>query len=179
MNESLRSFWARNRAAIQFVVVFLAVFGLLYWLTTEAQFFLDAVVQPFTVLITAASAWLITWFEPGAKAIGTMIQSPNFAVNILHGCNGTTPMAMIIAGVLAYPANWKGRLIGLGLGSLWVQFINLIRIVVLYALGRYGFLGAFESVHLYVAQVVVIIATAAFWLFWIGRFAAPGLEADR
>jgi exosortase H (IPTLxxWG-CTERM-specific) len=173
MAPNLNGFWARNGVAIRFVVVFLGVFALLYWLTTEAAFFVEAVVAPFTLGITNISAWLLAIFEDGVVARGSMITGPHFAVNIMHGCNGSTPAAMIIAGVLAYPATWKARVVGLLAGSLWVQIINLLRIVVLYELGRYGFIGAFESVHLYVAQVVVIIATAAFWLYWIGEFATP------
>jgi exosortase H (IPTLxxWG-CTERM-specific) len=167
------TFWAENGIAIRFVVVFLSVFALLYWLTTEAVFFVDTIIAPFTLAITKISAFVLAIFEEGVEARDSMITGPRFAVNIMHGCNGTTPAAMIIAGVLAYPASWKARVIGLLAGSLWVQLINLLRIVVLYELGRYGFIGAFESVHLYVAQVVVIIATAAFWLYWIGEFATP------
>lgn len=174
MTSDPNGFWARNGIAIRFVVVFLGVFAGLYWLTTEALFFVDAVIAPFTLGITNVSAWVLALFEEGVTAQGSMITGPHFAVNIMHGCNGTTPAAMIIAGVLAYPATLKARAVGLVAGSLWVQIINLLRIVVLYELGRHGFIGAFESVHLYVAQVVVIIATAAFWLYWIGEFATPG-----
>jgi exosortase/archaeosortase family protein len=173
MPEALRAFWERNGAAIRFVVTFLGVFGVLYALSVEVQPTVDLFVQPLTNGVTLASAWVLALFEPGVQAIGSAITGPHFSVNILHGCNGTTPAAMIIAGVLAYPATWKARVFGLVVGSLWVQVVNLLRIVVLYELGRYGFVAAFESVHLYVAQVVVIVATAAFWLYWIGRFATP------
>jgi len=173
MNPALRDFWDRNGAAVLFVVVFLGVFGLLYVLSTEVPPFVDGVVQPITVAVTYASAWLIGLFEAGVETNGTAITGPLFSVNILHGCNGTTPAAMILAGVLAYPATWKARAFGLLVGSAWVQLVNLLRIVVLYELGRFQFVAAFESVHLYVAQIVVILATAAFWLYWIGRFATP------
>jgi exosortase H (IPTLxxWG-CTERM-specific) len=166
------TFWQRNGAALRFVGVFLGVFGVLYWLTTEAAFFVDAVVQPFTLGITWVSAKLIALLEPGVEAVGTLIRGPRFAVNILHGCNGTTPAAMIVAGVLAYPASWRARAVGLVLGSCWVQLVNLVRIVALYFIGLH-FTANFEDAHLYVAQVVVILATAAFWLYWLGRFATP------
>lgn len=173
MPAALRAFWERNGAALRFVGVFLGVFGVLYALSVEVQSTVDLFVQPLTNGVTVASAWVLALFEPGVEAAGSAIIGPHFSVNILHGCNGTTPAAMIIAGVLAYPATWKARAFGLIVGSLWVQVVNLLRIVVLYELGRYGFVAAFESVHLYVAQVVVIVATAAFWLYWIGRFATP------
>lgn len=173
MGEAASGFWARNGAAIRFVGVFLGVFGVLYALSVEVPWTVDLLVQPLTNAVTVASAWVISLLEPGVVAAGSAITGPNFSVNILHGCNGTTPAAMIIAGVLAYPATWKARAFGLVVGSAWVQLVNLLRIVLLYELGRYGLVAAFESVHLYVAQVVVILATAAFWLFWIGRFATP------
>lgn len=173
MGAAADGFWQRNGAAIRFVAVFLGVFGLLYVLSTEVQAFVDVVVQPITVGVTLASAWLIGLFEAGVTTNDSSISGPLFSVSILHGCNGTTPAAMILAGVLAYPATWKARAFGLVVGSLWVQIVNLLRIVVLYELGRFGFVAAFESVHLYVAQIVVILATAAFWLYWIGRFATP------
>lgn len=173
MSDAFRNFWDQNGAAVRFVVVFLGVFGLLYVLSTEVDAFVTVVVEPITAGVTAASAWLISLFEAGVQASGSSITGPLFSVNILHGCNGTTPAAMIVAGVLAYPATWKARAFGLLVGSAWVQVVNLLRIVLLYELGRFGFVAAFESVHLYVAQIVVILATAAFWLYWIGRFATP------
>jgi len=176
MGEAASGFWQRNGAAIRFVGVFLGVFGVLYAISVEVQWTVDLLVQPLTTAVTVASAWVISLFEPGVVAAGSAITGPKFSVNILHGCNGTTPAAMIIAGVLAYPATWKARAFGLIVGSLWVQLVNLLRIVLLYELGRYGLVAAFESVHLYVAQVVVILATAAFWLYWIGRFATPRNE---
>ena len=49
-----------------------------------------------------------------------MLKSPRFAVTIYNGCNGLITSLIFISGVLAFPARWRAKLIGVvgGLGSI-------------------------------------------------------------
>jgi len=54
-----------------------------------------------------------------------MSATNGFAVTILAGCNGVEAMIVLLAAMLAYPAPWKRRLIGLLVGALIVWLVWL------------------------------------------------------
>jgi exosortase/archaeosortase family protein len=103
---------------------------------------------------------------------GTAIRNHAFAVNIKNGCNGVETMIIFLAAVLAFPATFKSRAIGLGLGLVAIQLINLVRVVALFLTGAY-FPKFFDSSHTVVWQTIVILFGVFLWIFWANRFAAP------
>ena len=72
---------------------------------------------------------------------------------------------IFIASILAFPAPWKQKILGILLGILAIQCFNIIRIGVLFYLGLHH-RALFETVHVYVAQSILIAVAAALWLFW-------------
>ena len=104
---------------------------------------------------------------------GTILQSPRFAVNIRNGCNGIEAMLIFLAAVLAFPAPWRSRLLGLALGILAIQVVNLIRVVALFLTGVY-FPRLFDASHTVVWQTIVILAGVLLWIYWANRFAVRG-----
>ena len=52
-----------------------------------------------------------------------------FAVSIEAGCNGVEASIVLVAGVLAFPANWRQRTAAITLGFLAIQLLNILRIV--------------------------------------------------
>lgn len=103
---------------------------------------------------------------------GTVIQGPRFTVNIRNGCNGVEAMLIFLAAVLAFPASSRSRLIGLALGILAIQIVNLVRVVALYLTGVY-FPRIFDSSHTVIWQTIVILFGVLLWIFRANRFAAP------
>jgi exosortase/archaeosortase family protein len=87
------------------------------------------------------------------------------------GCDGVEAASLYLAGVLAFPTTWKARLIGLAVGVPLIQVINLGRLVGLYYAGIY-MPSAAETMHVYVAQTVVILFSTAILVFWLARVAA-------
>ncbi len=103
---------------------------------------------------------------------GTVIRNPRFGVNIENGCNGVETMIIFLAAVFAFPASWTSRLIGLVLGLLAIQLVNLVRVVALFLTGAY-FPKFFDSSHTVVWQTIVILFGVFLWIFWANRFAVP------
>src|SRR5262245_40692938 len=114
---------------IRFFVAFLVLLALLFGLelTPWAQrwFF-----EPWTTALAQISASLVTLFDSGVTATGKMIASTSngFAVSIEAGCNGVEATIVLIAAMLAFPAPWKHRLIGLAAGIVAVQGLNVVRV---------------------------------------------------
>ncbi len=159
------------RFALTFIVVLVALFGL--ELTPPGQ----AVVRPWTDQVAAASAGLVRAFDGSAMAQGKTLYDPRsgFGVTIEAGCNGVEAMLVLLAGILAYPAPWRARLVGLAAGAVAIQALNLVRIVSLFYLGQWNY-AWFEWAHLYVWQALIMLDALVVWLLWmrsVGKTAAP------
>lgn len=162
--------WHR-RPEVRFLVLFVAVLGgsflLLAWKPVN-----DHVVEPFTGLVAVASGVGLELVGEDITRQGTILRSSSFAVNIRNGCNGVEAMVILLAAVVAFPASWRARLLGLGIGILGIQLVNLVRVIALFLTGAY-LPRFFDSSHTVVWQTVVIASAIALWLFWARRFATP------
>jgi exosortase H (IPTLxxWG-CTERM-specific) len=146
-----------------------------------------AVVMPWTEALVRISAALITLFDSNVGAFGKILQSnaTGFAVSIEAGCNGIEAAIVLIAAMLAFPAPWKNRAIGILAGLAAVQALNIVRVVSLFYLGQWS-LTAFEWAHLYLWQALIMLDVLVVWLIWIRTLpppspaiaAIPALDAD-
>ena len=72
----------------------------------------------------------------------------------------------LAAGMLAFSAPWRLRLVGLLVGTIAVQGLNLVRVVSLFYLGQWNF-QAFEFAHLYLWQALIMLDVLIVWLLWL------------
>ena len=154
-------------SVIRFFVQFLVLQAVLFGaeLTPWAQ---EYFVVPWTNTLAALSARLVTFFDPNVLAAGKMLQSTanGFAVSIESGCNGVEATIVLLAAILAFPAPWKHRLMGLVAGIVAVQGLNVIRVISLFYLGQWN-LNVFEWAHLYVWQALIMLDVLIVWLVWV------------
>jgi len=152
---------------VRFFALFVAIQAVLFGLelTPWAQRY---VVVPWTDTLAAISSWLVRVFDPGVTAIGTILRSDrsDFAVSIEAGCNGVEATIVLIAAMLAFPAPWRNRLVGLAAGIVAVQGLNVIRVISLFYLGQWD-RQWFEWAHLYVWQALIMLDVLVVWLIWI------------
>lgn len=168
---SAEPFWRRYRREITFLAVFLVLLGGSFTLIS-VQWVNDHAVEPFTAGIARVSGVVLDLLGQNVTMQGTIIRNSRFAVNIRNGCNGVEAMLIFLAAVLAFPASWRSRLLGLGFGILAIQVVNLIRVVALFLTGIY-FPRLFDASHTVIWQTVVILSGVLLWIFWANRFAAP------
>lgn len=151
----------------RFFLMFLAIQAVLFTaeLTPPVQ---RTFVQPFTGLLATASGILLEALGREVTTAGVVIRdvSTSFAVEIAAGCNGVEAMILLIAAMLAFPAPWRYRWIGIAIGLLTIQALNLARIVSLFFLGLWN-QTAFEWAHLYVWQALIMLDVLVVWLLWI------------
>ncbi len=157
-----------KRREIVFLVTFLVLLGGGFALLAFNPVN-DRVVEPFTAVVARASGVALRAIGQSVAMEGTVIRGPEFAVNIRNGCNGLETMIIFWSAVLAFPAPWRARLLGLALGSLAIQAINLVRVVALYLTGAYA-PSWFDSSHTVIWQTVVILCGVLLWVFWATRF---------
>ena len=132
--------------------------------------------MPWTGLVADTSAGLIRAFDGDARSVGKTLYSERtgFAVTIEAGCNGVEAMLVLLAGILAFPAPWRLKLIGLAIGVVAIQVLNIIRIVSLFYLGQWD-AQWFEWAHLYIWQSLIMLDALIVWLLWIR--AVPSVPA--
>ena len=160
-------------------VAFLLKFGLyllLFFAATAPKPMNDAFVEPFTTGVAKVGGFVAGLLGENTTMVGTAIISPRFAVNVRTGCNGLETIYIFFAGVLAFPAPWKRKLLGLVFGFLAIQALNVVRIVSLFYIGVY-FPKHFEDSHIVVWQAIVILFGVALFLLWADRYARPNRPA--
>ena len=164
-------------AVIRFFILFVVLQGALFGalLTPWAQRYF---VVPWTDALAATSAALVTVFDSNVVATGKVIRSAanGFAVSIEAGCNGVEATIVLVAAILAFPAPWRSRFIGLAAGIVAVQGLNIVRVISLFYLGQWNF-EVFQWAHLYVWQALIMLDVLVVWLIWVRMLPRAGAAA--
>jgi exosortase H (IPTLxxWG-CTERM-specific) len=128
----------------------------------------EHVILPFTAAIAKVSVWLVSLFDPHAIAYGKVLESTKngFAISIERGCNGVEAVIILVSAMLAFPAPWKHRLVGIGLGFIAIQALNLVRIISLFYLGQWNRTW-FDWFHLYLWQALIVLDALVAFLIWL------------
>lgn len=169
-SRSVILFLSANRKALRFLALFGLIFGILYFIFGIAPGVRAGLIKPYTELLAKAVAAVVNIFGEGASVRGTLVESQRFSIQIAMGCDGVEASSLFIAGVLAFPASWRAKLIGLSAGIPLIHAINLARLVGLFYAGVF-LPSMIEEVHVYIAQTIVILLSTALLIFWLERFA--------
>ncbi len=139
----------------------------------------QALVIPFTEGVARVSSWMVTLFDKDVIAQGIVIRdiSSGFAVSIEAGCNGVEAMIVLFAAMVAFPAPWKHRLAGLGIGFAAIQAMNLLRIITLFYLGQWNET-AFRWAHLYIWQALIMLDVLLVFLIWLRYLPARSRKSN-
>ncbi|RLE26205.1 MAG: exosortase H [Acidobacteria bacterium] len=165
----IRQLWERPET--RFLILFLTILGISF--TVVALQSVDqAFVLPFTTMVAQVSGQLLILFGEEMTVSGCQLTSPRFAVTIYNGCNGLITSLIFISGVLAFPARWPAKILGVLGGLLAIQAINLVRIISLFYIGIY-LPDLFNSSHIFIWQSIVILFGVGLWMLWADRFASP------
>jgi exosortase H (IPTLxxWG-CTERM-specific) len=137
--------------------------------------------RQFSRALVEASHGLISLCGGKATRQGAVLRAPGgFAVEMRDGCNAVNVTILLWAAVLAFPAPWRMKALGLLAGALVIQALNILRFISLFYIGQYSSTW-FDFAHGYLWESLLILDTmVVFWL-WIGRVSsaanAPNAEA--
>lgn len=162
-----------TRFLATFVVVVISLF--IAELTQPVQ---TALVLPWTEALVHISAGLIRPFDDHIVIYGTLMQSTRggFMLSIEPGCNGIEAAIILIAAMLSFPAPAAYRAIGILVGLVAVQALNVVRVISLFYLGQWS-MQAFEWAHFYLWQALIMLDVLIVWLIWIRRLPATATAA--
>lgn len=156
----------------KYALIYFLILGFLFWIETTHW------VQSFTVgtwthFLADFSGGLMQVFDDKVMVQGSDIRNSQtgYAVSIKSGCNGVEAAMILAAAILAYPAAWLKKSVGMMVGVLAIQILNVVRIISLYYLGAWS-QKALDIAHLYVWPGLIILdALVIFllWIHWLGR----------
>ena len=138
----------------------------------------DRVIVPFTEVVTRGATGLLSIFESGVWAVGTVMRSSQFALDVRNGCNGVEAVILLAAAIFAFPATLRSRLIGVSAASIAIQLLNLVRLSSLFWLGEH-YRRIFDFFHVAVWQSLVILAAISIFILWSWKFAEKPLAGAR
>ena len=130
----------------------------------------DHVVNPYTTFVAHESAMALNLFGEHARVAGQVLTSSRFSVTIFNGCNGLEAILIFVSGVVAFPAPWRRKLLGVLLGFVAIQVFNVIRVVSLFYIGVFE-PAWFNVSHVFIWQSLVIVFGVVLWLVWVRRYA--------
>ena len=149
------------------VSIFCAVcaLGSLLWLSGNETAMMG--IQRSLALVTSG---FLNLFGQSTVVVDTTVQSEVFGISVVTACTGLFTTGLFVIAVLAFPALWWRKLIGVGMGVFGIYAVNVIRLVTLYFIGVElpGFL---DQAHQLVWQSLLIVIAVALWLYWAGRWA--------
>jgi exosortase/archaeosortase family protein len=148
---------------IQFGVIFLIVVSVYYM----AVMFLSDTFFSWYIDSTAKLANIIlNLIGSGTSAIGEQIFSAKYSISLSFGCEGTEPIILLVAAIIAFPIKFKYKVSGLTIGILVLYILNLIRIAALYLIGE-SFPDSVELFHVEIFPVIFIFLAIIIWGIWI------------
>jgi exosortase H (IPTLxxWG-CTERM-specific) len=163
-----------RRFLLLFIVIQMVLFGLELLVPVQ-----EHIVLPWTTLLAKACSSLVTLFDASAMSQGKVLFNPTtgFGVSIEPGCNGVEACIVLIAAMFAFPAPWRHRMLGLVIGFIAVQSLNMVRVISLFYLGQWS-QRAFEFFHEYLWQGLIMLDVLVVWLLWVRAnpmaLSAPG-----
>jgi len=127
----------------------------------------DGAMASFQGGIATITSHVINVFGGRTSVSGNVIQSSgSFALSVVTACTGLFTTGVFIVAVLAFPASFLAKLIGVTLGAAGIFLINLLRLGSLFYVGVH-FPDLFDRMHLLVWQSLVIVLSLFLWLLWV------------
>lgn len=93
---------------------------------------------------------------------------PTVTFRIIHECSGLFALFILIAGLMAYPAQWRQKLGGIAVGIAAFLAYGAARLVVL-GLIAHHLPGHFDFFHLYMMVLLNLGFALYLWMGWINH----------
>jgi exosortase H (IPTLxxWG-CTERM-specific) len=157
----------------RFAIIFAGclLFGIAVLLTPPVQ----AVDRQFSRVLVKVSHGLIGICGGKARIEGAILRDPasGFAVEMRDGCNAVNVTILLWSAVLAFPAPWRLKLLGLLAGSLLIQALNIVRFISLFYIGQYS-MTWFDFAHGYLWESLLVLDTLMVFCLWANRASRYG-----
>ena len=123
-----------------------------------------------------ANAWLangiLNALGQDSQVSDITIRSTHYAITVRRGCDAIEPSWFFCAALLAFPAPFTRKLMGIVVGAVLLQTLNLVRIVSLFFIGLHS-PRFFNTAHVELWPAAFILVAISLWIGWIGWTRRP------
>lgn len=148
---------------------FLGVFALLmatYYAATTTSVVNDQFFSWYLQRTAAVSGAIVNGLGfDGMEVRDKTLYCKRGTITVERGCDAIAPTVLFLAAVIASPAPWTFKLVGLFGGTLILMIVNVIRIITLFWT-RVFWMKAFDVMHLDVWQFLFILLAILLWALW-------------
>ena len=130
----------------------------------------EAAMSSLQQTIAGSTSAVLRLLGTDATTVNSTIVSDRFSISVVAACTGLFLAVAFASAVLAYPAGWRAKLLGLTGGIAAIYVMNIVRLVVLFYVGVF-FPHRVEQVHLLVLQSLSIVGVLMMWLIWVEKVA--------
>lgn len=162
-----------SKDTIRFLITALGLY-LLWYLVYDLWILPDGRLDKWlcqNVAFLGGEALHLLGFNGRAQDI-TVFVNQYAVVRVGNPCNGLILYALFTGFIIAYPGNWKNKLLYIPLGILAIYFLNIIRVVCL-ALNSFYSHETLDFNHKYTFTFIVYAFIFGFWMLWVKRYAKP------
>ena len=159
---------APRRRTGRLLLRFLGISALIliaFYAVAETSFWNDRVIPRYMEIVAQTSALSLRVLGEAVAVDGSTIRAAGVSLSIRRGCDALEPSALLLAAIVAFPAPWRKRLVGLLVGFPLLQVANILRVDSLFYVQR-QWPEWFETAHVDIWQPLFIALTLAFWAGW-------------
>lgn len=152
---------------LRFAAVFAAVGGVL--LTLYSFPYAEHGVREdwfasYLALYARLAGGVLRLFDGGVRVVGNDIVG-RASLTVAKNCDAMDVSLLFVAAVVAFPARWSRRLVGVAAGVGALTVVNVLRIASLYYVDL-RWPSAFETIHAEVWPLAIVGLAAAAFLAW-------------
>lgn len=144
----------------------MAVFYLIYF----SSFYQNYFEKPLVHGQAFVGNMLLHLLGHDTRVVGSAIANTDFSVDIQNGCDGLEAIAILVSGILIFPASRKQKITGLTWGVSVLAVLNVLRIAGLYLAGVYFSKTVFEILHVqggFVIFTMISVVLLFIWMNWV------------
>ncbi len=164
MNNSTTKKGSFDRAALGWLVRFWGLAAFFYWLD-HTSCFKTVVVAPYARLSALVTARLLALLGVEFQIQGSSLTVSDKVFVVADSCTGSFVFFLLAAVIIAFPASWKEKLLGLTVGLVTIVTLNLLRTLMIVVLAS-RFSGTFWGLHVIVGQALIIAGTLGVFVWW-------------
>ena len=159
--------WLKDRhPVLKFLLGFVGCM-VLFYLFYHSSFYKNYLETPFLEAQASISNVLLRLFGHDTTVADVSIASDEFSVSIKNGCDGLEAIAILLSGILIFPAPFRLKLTGIAWGILTLLLLNLLRIAGLYLIGLNFSPAVFEVFHVQGGFIIFTIISVVLLFIWI------------
>ena len=156
-----------RRARIRFAVIFALVGGGLlgvYSFPYAEHGVREDWFSRYLAIYAQLAGLVLRVFDPAVRVVGHDIVGRT-SLTVAKNCDAMDVSLLFSAAVVAFPARWSRRFVGIGVGVAALTVVNVLRIASLYFVDL-RWPSAFETIHAEVWPLAIVVLAAAAFLAW-------------